>query len=71
MSVTREFIEVDHQLQLALEKQDDLVSHLKSLHSLLDCQMTNKNYLKILNTTCNEYLMYWWICTAILMGLCR
>ena len=64
----RGFPEVDEVLRVALTKQDDLLANVKSFHSLLDCSTANQNYYKILNITCNQYLMYWWILTFILIG---
>ena len=41
---------------------------MKDFEQMMDCQTIKSEYDGILNSACNNYLLFWWILTFLIAG---
>ncbi|CAG5099020.1 Oidioi.mRNA.OKI2018_I69.XSR.g16178.t2.cds [Oikopleura dioica] len=49
----------------AQQLHNKLKNNVEGVHDLLSCKRTHKEYKNIIDLSCGNYLMYWWIMTGI------
>lgn len=55
-------------LGTVLSEHKSVVSKVNSFVTMMDCETIKSAYRNILNVTCNNYLLFWWIFTFLIAG---
>lgn len=60
--------DVSRSLSKLLTKHNTVVTKVKDFEQMMDCQTIKSEYDGILNSACNNYLLFWWILTFLIAG---
>ena len=55
-------------LGTVLSEHKSVVSKVNAFVTMMDCETIKSAYRDILNVTCNNYLLFWWIFTFLIAG---